>query len=207
MAGNEMKRRIAFWGLLAAVASGIVAYGYIVPTGAQPAARDDEIGADPARPAARAVAAEPHESGNPLWTIALDRLSVTRDRPLFSPSRRPPAPPASSVPVFVAPVAAAPPRNREPEKPTLSLLGTIAGTTESFGIFLDDATRDVVRLRVGEDHNGWKLKSVMGREATLEKSTDTAVLQLPAPGASPSTPPEPTVRPAGPPLPRRETRR
>ena len=45
-------------------------------------------------------------------------------------------------------------------------------------------TRDVVRLRVGEDRNGWILKAVMGREATLEKATETAVLQMPAPGAS-----------------------
>ena len=30
-------------------------------------------------------------SGNPLWAIPLRALTVTRDRPIFSPSRRPPA--------------------------------------------------------------------------------------------------------------------
>jgi general secretion pathway protein N len=202
-----MKLRIAFWWLLTAIASGAVAYGDIAPTLAQTAAHDGDVPAD-ARPTARPADPEPRETGNPLWRIALDRLSATREHPLFSPSRRPPAPPASPAPAFVAPVAFRPPPPKEPEKPTLSLLGTIAGTTESFGIFLDAATRDVVRLRVGEDRNGWILKAVMGREATLEKAAETAVLQLPAPGASPPTPIQPAIGPgAGVPPVRRETRR
>src|SRR5262245_5386505 len=42
----------------------------------------------PAEQPARRV--EP--SGNPLWAIPLSALSATRDRPLFTPSRRAPAP-------------------------------------------------------------------------------------------------------------------
>ena len=200
-----MKLRTAFWCLLAAIASAAVAHGNIVPTLAQTASRDGDSPAD-ARPTARPADPEPRETGNPLWKIALDRLSATRERPLFSPSRRPPAP-SAPAPTFVAPVALRPPPPKEPEKPTLSLLGTIAGTTESFGIFLDAATRDVVRLRVGEDRNGWILKAVMGREATLEKATETAVLQMPAPGASQPTPVQPAINPAAVPPIRRETRR
>jgi general secretion pathway protein N len=49
-------------------------------------------------------------------------------------------------------------------------------------VFLETSTRNVVRLRVGEDHQGWVLRSVKSREATLEKDTDTAVLELPPPG-------------------------
>src|SRR5262249_59935905 len=36
-------------------------------------------------------------AGNPLWAVPLSALTVTRDRPLFSASRRPP-PPAGVAP-------------------------------------------------------------------------------------------------------------
>jgi general secretion pathway protein N len=72
----------------------------------------------------------------------------------------------------------------EPERPTITLLGTILGTTESIGVFFNPATRDVVRLRVGEDHEGWALRSVKPREATLVKDRERVVLELPPPGES-----------------------
>src|SRR5579871_6921448 len=62
-------------------------------------------------------------SANPLWAIPLKQLSVTRDRPIFSPSRRPPPP---ATPTYVAPVAVrTPPKPKEPEKPSITLVGTI----------------------------------------------------------------------------------
>src|SRR6516165_2807674 len=36
-------------------------------------------------------------SGNPLWAVPLRSLSVTSERPIFSPSRRPPIPPVVAV--------------------------------------------------------------------------------------------------------------
>lgn len=115
-------------------------------------------------------------SANPLWAIPLSQLSETRDRPIFSVSRRPPAPPAAAKPVTVK----APP-SKPPERPQLSLVGTIASGEEGFGIFLDQATRAALRLKVGEDHQGWKLQSIHGREVTLEKDQQTTVLSLPSP--------------------------
>jgi general secretion pathway protein N len=50
---------------------------------------------------------------------------------------------------------------------------------------MDEATRDIVRLRTGENHDGWVLRSVRGREATLEKGPETAILALPDPLAPP----------------------
>jgi hypothetical protein len=41
------------------------------------------------------VANEPR--GNPLWGISLNSLSVTRERPLFTRSRRPPTPAVAHV--------------------------------------------------------------------------------------------------------------
>jgi len=52
---------------------------------------------------------QPPPGGNPLWGIPVSSLSVTQERPLFSASRRPPAPPAPLAPPPM-PVAEAPPR-------------------------------------------------------------------------------------------------
>jgi hypothetical protein len=120
-------------------------------------------------------------SANPLWAIPLTRLSGTRDRPIFSPSRRPP--PAAVAAEPVAAKAAPPPRIREPEPPQLSLVGTIASGDEGFGIFLDPSTSAALRLKVGEDYQGWKLLLIQGREATMAKDQQGAVLSLPQPGA------------------------
>jgi hypothetical protein len=130
-------------------------------------------------PAAPAPAPERALSANPLWAIPLTALSGTRDRPIFSSSRRPPAP--AVAPAIVPKVAAAP-KPREPERPPLSLVGTIASGEEGFGIFLDQSTKAALRLKLGEDYQGWKLRSVQGREATLEKDAQAVTLALPQPG-------------------------
>jgi general secretion pathway protein N len=128
-------------------------------------------------------AAERPLSANPLWAIPLTALSGTRDRPIFSATRRPPAP---AVAPAAAPKVAAAPKPRERERPQLNLVGTIAGGDEGFGIFLDQSTKAALRLKVGEDYQGWKLRSVQGREATLEKDQQVFTLELPQPGFGPT---------------------
>jgi hypothetical protein len=138
----------------------------------------------PASPPASAAAKPPLQSGNQLWTISLDELSATRERPIFSPSRRPPSPP---VVAHVPPVAHAALKPAEPERPTVSLVGTVVGETTGIAIFMKQATRDVVRLRLGQNHQGWVLRSVNGRKATLEKNGKAVVLELPPPSATVAT--------------------
>jgi general secretion pathway protein N len=121
-------------------------------------------------------------SANPLWAIPLSQLSETRDRPIFSPSRRPPPVAAAAV---LAPVKP-PPRKKEVRPPQLSLVGTIASEDESFGIFLDQSSKVALRLKVGEDYQGWKLQAISGREVTMQKDEQAAVLTLPEPGESSS---------------------
>ena len=118
-------------------------------------------------------------SANPLWGIPLTQLPGTRERPIFSPSRRPPPPEVVAEPVVVKP---APPRKKEVEPPQLSLVGTIASDDGGFEIFLDQSTRAALRLKVGEDYQGWKLNAIQGREVTMEKDRQGAVLTLPEPG-------------------------
>jgi hypothetical protein len=127
-----------------------------------------------------APASQSPPSANPLWAIPLKRLSVTRDRPIFSPSRRPPPPVIASEPAAAPPPP--PPRKKDVESPPLSLVGTIASDEESFGIFLDHATKEALRLKVGEVYQGWKLQEIHGRQVTMEKDQQTAVLTLPPPG-------------------------
>jgi general secretion pathway protein N len=139
-------------------------------------------------------------TGNPLWAIPLSSLTATRERPIFLPSRRAPAPAVAGTPVVVAPPP--PPPAAEPEQPPLILVGAIAGDSEGFAVFLDQATNNVVRLKTGQDHQGWMLRSVKGREATLEKNKRSTTLALPAlnadiAAAAPPPPPSMLPRPGG----------
>jgi general secretion pathway protein N len=126
------------------------------------------------------AAPERTPSANPLWAIPLATLSNTRERPIFSSSRRPPPPVVASVPVAKAPPL--PPKPPRVERPPLSLVGTIAGGDQSFGIFVDQATKAALRLKLDEEYQGWRLRSVQGREVTLERDQQTAILSLPQPG-------------------------
>ena len=92
----------------------------------------------------------------------------------------------------------APPKPKEPEQPQLSLVGTISGDDAKFGIFVDQATKNVLRLRVGEDFQGWQLRSVQAREASFQKNQLTFVVALPQPGLSqPSIAVREEARPPG----------
>ena len=154
--------------------------------GAQAGPQAFSISANPAAPVQVVVSSPPPAapaseralSANPLWAIPLAQFPVTRDRPIFSPSRRP-APPAVA-PATVAKVVVVS-KPREPERLQLSLVGTIAGVDEGFGIFLDQSTKAVLRLKVGEEYQGWKLRSVQGRETVLENDQRVVTLVLPQP--------------------------
>ena len=138
----------------------------------------------PAQPVVTPPVAPPPQTGNPLWAVPLRALSATRERPIFSPSRRPP--PAA---VVAAPVEAAPPAPRPvvPERPALALVGTIVGEGESIAIFYNPTTKATVRLRLGEtDDAGWKLVAVDARTTLLEKDRQSVTLALPAPGETPA---------------------
>ena len=132
------------------------------------------------------AAPERTPSANPLWAIPLATLSNTRERPIFSSSRRPPPSVVASVPVAKAPPPA--PKPPRVEHPQLSLVGTIASGEQSFGIFVDQTTKAALRLKIGEEYQGWRLRSVQGREAMLERDQQTAILTLPQPGTGAAGP-------------------
>jgi general secretion pathway protein N len=111
--------------------------------------------------------------GNPLWSISVAALTATRERPIFSPTRRPP-------PVAVV---AAPSQAPAAAQPPLALVGAIAGDREGIAIFLDGTTKGIIRLKTGETHVGWTLQVVKAREAILRREQETTVLVLPNPPA------------------------
>jgi general secretion pathway protein N len=148
-------------------------------TWSEPTTTVVEVTIPPSSPSPPPAPAERALSANPLWAMPIKQFFATRERPIFLPSRRPPAPAEAAV--AVPRVVALP---KEPERPQLSLVGTIAGDEDKFGIFVDQTTKAVIRLRVGEDFQGWKLRSVQGREATLEKNQLSVVLALPQPSSS-----------------------
>jgi len=152
---------------------GLVIIGMAVTFGVGPGL-GDPIGAK---------VANDHPRGNPLWSIPVKTLTATRERPVFSLSRRPPPAPVIPAPQ-VSPLPVSKPA--EPERPPLTLVGTVAGEQEAFGIFLDQTANKVVRLRLGDDHQGWILRQVRGREVMLQKDGESAFLALPPPGSKPA---------------------
>jgi hypothetical protein len=149
------------------------------------------------------VTAKPAETptvaANPLWAIPLSALTATRTRPLFTPSRRPPAPIVASVPV--AAPRPPPPPPAVPQHPNLTLVGTVAGENEGVAVFIDTTTRDTVRLRTGEGHSGWILQSIERRTATLQRGDQTETLAMPKPTDTPATAPAPVITALPPPPP------
>ena len=83
---------------------------------------------------------------------------------------------------------APPPPPAEPERPRLVLVGTVTGKPQNVALVLDQTTKTLVRLHVGEAVSGWFLRSVDPRAMTVEKDSQTVTLALPAPGSVPANP-------------------
>jgi general secretion pathway protein N len=121
--------------------------------------------------------------GNPLWAVPLNALSATRDRPLFSASRRPPI-----VPV---PMAAAPPKQEAvappppPERPLVTLIGTIVSPRASLAMLQGSSSEAISRLRIGEENDGWRVRGIDLRSIVVEKGEQSVKLDLPRPDGSP----------------------
>ncbi|WP_315837826.1 hypothetical protein [Bradyrhizobium prioriisuperbiae] len=147
---------------------------------------------DPTAPAPSSKTA-PSLSGNPLWSVPLSRLSATRDRPIFSASRRPP-PQAVAGPIAEPVTPQAPASLPDPLK--LKLIGAVVGETDAIAVFVDRASNGIVRMRRGDVYAGWQLGSIVGREATLKNGDriETVVMVRETPTAPmESVPPPPAV--------------
>jgi hypothetical protein len=180
------------------VAGALVLCGTIGAGALRSAAPASGLPVPPAAARPMAAAAADHRAGNPLWAVPLSSLRATHERPLFSSSRRPPAPPIVAAVAPPAPLPKPPPP--APQQPSLVLVGTVSGPSGGMAVFTDPATNAVVRLRMREGHGGWILSAVSERAATLQKDGETTVLALPrrdsaaaAPVADAATAPPPRI--------------
>jgi general secretion pathway protein N len=119
----------------------------------------------------------PMQFDNPLAGIPLASLTATRERPIFYASRRPPI---ESAPIEkkIIPLGI-----ERPRPPPLALLGSIAVERRGSAIFVDETTKSVIRLNLGESYAGWTLRSVTARDVTLQKDGESAIFSLPNPPA------------------------
>jgi hypothetical protein len=62
------------------------------------------------------------------------------------------------------------------------------GNPQNVALILNQTTKSLIRLHVGEAASGWYLRSVDARTMTLEKNNQLVTLSLPTPGATPASP-------------------
>jgi general secretion pathway protein N len=142
----------------------------------------------PARPASSRNARQ--RTGNPLWAIPLSALTATRDRPLFSASRRPP--------IVAGPTPAPPPQKQvdpappPPEQPSFTLVGTIV--SPSVAVLQGSNPDAISRLRVGEENDGWRVRGIDLRSIVVEKGAQSVKRDLPRPDGAAPAPLDPTGR-------------
>jgi type II secretory pathway component PulC len=120
---------------------------------------------------------------NPLAAQSLDRLSATRERPLFSPDRRPPPPPPAPIVREAEPPPPPPP-------PKISLYGIVLDSNEAYAIVRADAAK-IARVRIGDDVSGWKVSQIAPRRLVLSLDGRHATFTLFAGEREKQSPPEP----------------
>ncbi len=127
--------------------------------------------------------------GNPLWLVPLSVLTATKERPIFSASRRPPARAVMAPPVEQV-SAPAPSQSNDLVRPALALIGTVVGDGDAIAVFLDRSTLSILRLRRGDINAGWSVDSILKGEVILARANQTEAFVLPLPdtsqGSSPS---------------------
>ncbi len=119
---------------------------------------------------------------SPLAAQPLDRLSATRERPLFSPTRRPPPPPP---PVVVAPEPPPPP----PPPPDVALFGIVMDGDEARAVVRAGPAAKIMQVRVGDDIGGWKVAQIEGRQLVLSLDDRIATFTMFTGNSANSAPP------------------
>jgi hypothetical protein len=113
--------------------------------------------------------------------ISLDRLSATRERPLFSPSRRPPPP----VAAFRALPPPPPPPPLPKPAPSLVLFGTFE-SKEEIGAIVQVGKDKPTIVRFGTYIDGWRVTEIGNRRVVLSLDGRKTVFSLF--GKEPETP-------------------
>jgi hypothetical protein len=169
----------ASWRLLLAVAAVAALHG---STARAPVASVNATSTALVRtmPDAATATEMPAVSGNPIAEVRLDRLSETRNRPVFSPGRRPLAPPAP--PAIAAHVERAPqPLPLSP--PGVALFGIVVGEQGARAfIAMTGAADQIIGVRPGDEVSGWTVSAITQRNLVLSRAERSATFTLFSPG-------------------------
>jgi general secretion pathway protein N len=152
---------------------------------------------------ATAQSPPPAAPEGPAFTMPpLENLEATRERPLFSPKRRPDAEAPAEAPVV----------EESPENLPFELTGVVIGSDMSIAILRNRDTQETVRLREGENLEAWSLQEVATRHVVLRQEDRQVRLELFSESSAPpgipaamppamTRPPPPVTRPTQPPQP------
>lgn len=114
--------------------------------------------------------------GRAAETPAFRSLQATRERPLFSPTRRPPPPSAADEPVAGTPEPmTAPP-------PSIKVSGIIVGSDRRIAIVTVGQTGSALHVSVGSDIAGWKVSAIEARRIELRHEARSMIVVLPEAG-------------------------
>ncbi len=100
--------------------------------------------------------------------LSTDVLAMIVERPLFSWSRRPYLPPEADV------VTEAPPEAREL---SVKLAGTMLAGSSRLALFTHPS-KGLLRLRQGQDVDGWRIVDIRDDEVRLQLGDDITLLRL-----------------------------
>lgn len=132
------------------------------------------MGADIVRGGVLAVAVAILASSAQADPAPQPRTSAMLDRPLFSPSRRPPPPPP-------APLEAPAMPNPASSRPDLTLSGVIAGGGGGVALVRRPQDGAPTRLALGGEVDGWTLAVIRPRAIVLRRDGRDVTVELPAP--------------------------
>jgi general secretion pathway protein N len=113
--------------------------------------------------------------GNPIAAVPLDRLSATRDRPLFSPSRRHAV---TAQPAPIAPRIEQVPRPPPVQSPSVALFGIVVSAQGPRAFIGMGPTNPIVGVGPGDDVNGWKVTAITQRSLVLSRADLSATFML-----------------------------
>ena len=108
-----------------------------------------------------------NEPRSALPWLSFDSLSATRERPLFAPDRRKPAPPpvvAAEQPTEHTESVRQPPA---PKAQQLELTGIIVSASETIVLLRDPATSESVTARPGDTIGHWRVSVDSNEAVTL----------------------------------------
>lgn len=102
------------------------------------------------------------------------RFDAMVERPLFSPTRRPPPPPPSPLALPTALPIQAPP----PPAPNLTLSGVISGGGSGVALLRRPQDQAPVRVAPGGQIDGWTVAEIRPRAVVLRRDARSVTVEL-----------------------------